>query len=437
MAAERFVVLGLAQARSSWFRELSRWATSASLPVEFLKSMSLEEVRVRLRAGRGLSALLIDDSIPGLDRDLVELAREAGCAVVLVESGRAAPLRTDLGASGLLAGDFTRGDLMHLLAQVAMPLARAGSTAEDLGPRPVHTAGYRADLVSVVGAGGTGTSTVAMALAQGLTADPRRAEQVCLADLALHADLAMLHDTGDVVPGLLELVDAHRGGSPTVETIRSLTWRVESRGYHLLLGLRRHRDWTSLRPRAFEAALDGLRRAFRVVVADVDHDLEGERATGSADVEDRNLMARITCDSSDLVVVVGAAGLTGVHGMLRVTRDLLELGVEGQRILPVVNHAPRGPRARAEHTRAFGDLLAAEGGADRVPSPIFLGARRHLDDLLRDGGRLPAAWVAAVCTPVRALLDRDERERLPQAGSAHEPTPVTPGSLGSWTLDDG
>ena len=51
-------------------------------------------------------------------------------------------------------------------------------------------------------------------------------------------------------------------------------------GYHLLLGLRRHRDWTAVRPHAFAAGLDGLRRAFRVVVADVDADLEGERTTG-------------------------------------------------------------------------------------------------------------------------------------------------------------
>jgi nitrate/TMAO reductase-like tetraheme cytochrome c subunit len=31
MAAERFVLLGLAQVRSAWFRDLSRWATSASV----------------------------------------------------------------------------------------------------------------------------------------------------------------------------------------------------------------------------------------------------------------------------------------------------------------------------------------------------------------------------------------------------------------------
>ncbi|MEQ1786458.1 MAG: hypothetical protein ABL966_05350, partial [Acidimicrobiales bacterium] len=85
MAAERFVVLGVAQVRSAWFREVARWATSAMLPVEFVKAMSVEEVRVRLRSGRGYSALLVDDSLSGLDRDLVDLAREAGCSVIVVD----------------------------------------------------------------------------------------------------------------------------------------------------------------------------------------------------------------------------------------------------------------------------------------------------------------------------------------------------------------
>lgn len=430
MAAERFVVLGLAQVRSVWFREVSRWATSATIPVEFVKTMSLEEVRVRLRSGRGYSALLIDDSISGFDRDLVDLALEVGCAVIVIDSGRSAAAWSDLQASGTLPPDFGRSDLLQALTQVATPLQRAvESTTEPAPASPSR--GYRGRVVAVTGAGGTGRSTVAMSIAQGLAADPRHAGLVCLADLALHADHAMLHHARDVVPGVVELVEAHRGGTPTADAVRSLTWRVHERGYHLLLGLRRHRDWVSLRPRAFEAGLDGLRRGFRVVVADIDDDLEGERLTGSLDVEERNLMARVVSLASDLVVVVGAPGMHGLHGMLRVTRDLLEHGVPGPSILPVVNRAPRGPRARAELTRAFGDLLTAGAGDRGVPTPIHLGERRHLDELLRDGARLPDSWLAPVCGPVLALLDT-----LAEGGDAPqqpEPVAVVPGSLGTWT----
>lgn len=431
MTAERFVLLGLAPARSTWFRDVSRWSTSAVLPVEFLKTMSIEELRVRLRSGRGFSALLIDGSVHGLDRDLMELAREVGCAVVVVDGGRGPASWPELGASAVLPADFTRDDLLQVLGQYATPIARRHEAVTTHGSDR-EAAGYRGQLVAVTGPGGSGRSTVAMAIAQGLAADPRHAELVCLADLALHADQAMLHDARDVVPGIVELVEAHRGGSPTIDAIRSLTWTVERRGYRLLLGLRRHRDWTAVRPRAFDTALDGLRRSFRIVVADIDDDLEGEQTTGSMDVEERNLMARTVSAAADLVVVVGLPGLHGVHAMLRVTRSLLDHGVGGGRILPVVNRAPRGPRARAELTRAFGELLGAGGGTDTVPSPVYLTERRHLDELLRDGGRLPDAWLAPACGPVRGLLDR---QLDPPDNRREEPVAVVPGSLGTWTED--
>ncbi len=214
--------------------------------------------------------------------------------------------------------------------------------------------------MAVTGAPGTGRSTIAAALAQGLASDPRHTDLVCLADLALHADQAMLHGSPDVVPGLTELVEGHRSGAPSIDDVRGLTWHVTTRGYALLLGLRRHRDWTAVRPRAFAAALDGLRRGFRIVVADVDDDLEGEQATGSVDVEERNTIARTTISAADLVLVVGQPGLKGLHSHLRSTRAVLAHGVPGERILPVINRSPKGPRARAELTAAFGALLGGE-----------------------------------------------------------------------------
>jgi len=440
MAAERYVVLGLAQARSGWFRDLARWSNAAVVPVEFIKRMSVEQVRMSLRSGRGLSALLIDDSMSGLDRDLVDLCLESGCAVVLVDSGRARRTWIDLGASAVLPLGFSRAELMQILGQVATPVARSSEAPAQAIVDLRADAAYRGRLIAVTGPGGTGRSTVAMAIAQGLASDARHAGLVCLADLSLHADLAMLHDAADVVPGVVELVEAHRSGTPSVETVRALTWRVDRRGYHLLLGLRRHRDWTAIRPRAFEAGLEGLRRGFRVVVADIDADLEGEALTGSLDVEERNTMARVVADAADLVVAVGEPGLHGVHSLLRVTRDLLHHGVSGGRILPVVNRSPRGPRARAELTRAFGELLEAAIPDHGVPTPVHVGERRNLETDLRDGARLHEGWLAPVCAPVQSLLDRHAGD-LPSPDVVPQRTteqlvPVAPGSLGTWPDDE-
>src|SRR5205085_2658800 len=177
------------------------------------------------------------------------------------------------------------------LAAEARLVQRSHARADDLVARPVPT-GWRGTVVAVTGPGGTGASTTAMALAQALGDDVRQAGMVLLADLRLHAELAMLHDAGDICPGVQELVEAHRGGLPSADEIRSLVLAPAGRSYHLLLGLRRARFWPVLRPQAFAAAFDSLEHTFRVVVCDVDGDLEGEDDGGSVDVEERNVMSR-------------------------------------------------------------------------------------------------------------------------------------------------
>ena len=425
MAVDRYVVLGLAPARSAWFQEVARWATSAVLPVEFVKCVSIEELRVRLASGRAFSAVLVDAAVAGVDRDLADRARAAGCAVLVVDDGRARRDWPAIGASAVLPAALGRNDLASALAEHATPISRGEATAvaADGG---AATSGWRGDLIAVTGAGGVGASTVAMAVAQFLAADARHAGLVVLADLALDADQALLHDSGDVVPGVQELVDAHRSGAPSLEDLRSLTWDVPARGYSLLLGLRRHRDWAALRPRAVEAAVDGLRRAYRIVVADVDPDVEGEDQCGSADVEDRNVLARTAVSRATVVVAVGHPGAKGVHSLVRVLGGLLDVGVDAERVVPVVNRAPRNPRARAEITRAVADLTAGLRGAARLASPLYLPERRRLEDLVRDGARLPASFCATVGAAASAVLEHAPRETAPDAVA------VTPGSLGAW-----
>jgi hypothetical protein len=332
-----------------------------------------------------------------------------------------------LGVDAVLPEPVERDRLLAVLRERARPLPRLD---EVLIPddAPVTPSGWRGRLVAVTGAGGTGTSITAMAIAQGLAADPRDAGQVLLADLALDADQAVLHATGDVVPALAELVDAHRAGHPDAAAVRACTWELDDRRYRLLLGLRRHRDWAALRPRALEAALDSLLRTFKVVVADVDPDLEGEDECGSVDVEERNLCARTAVARADVVVVTAVPGVVGTHRLVRVLDGLLRFGVPAERILPVVTRAPRGPRARAELAAAVPALLAA--GPVPVPTPLFVTERRHLDEVVRDGAPLPRAMTEAPAAAVRALLDATgERARA-------EPEPVRPGSLGAWGVGD-
>jgi hypothetical protein len=431
MASERFVVLGLAHARSAWFRDLGHWAISGAVPAEFVKCVSAEEVRARLASGRSFSALVADAGLPAVDRDLLNVARTAGCVPLVVDDDRVSRDWVALGAAAVLPSGFDRDDLVAVLGTHARPIARSEARSDQLGAAPTTPPAWRCPVAALTGPGGTGVSTAAIALAQALGDDERHAGLVCLADLRLHAEQAVLHDAGDVLPSLQELVEAHRAGEPSPEEVRAQTFGVEDRNYHLLLGLRSARFWSTLRRRAFEAAFDSLQRSYRALVCDVDSDLEGEEEGGSIDVEERNVMARTALRRADVVFVVGLPSMKGVHALVRVLSDALAFGVDAGRIVPVVNCAPRSPRARASLTAAVSELVAPAvaraGGPSAVglAAPVFL-PERKVDDDLHDGARLPSILGAPLAGAFRAVLER--AAPVVPAG----PERVRPGTLGRW-----
>jgi hypothetical protein len=118
--------------------------------------------------------------------------------------------------------------------------------------------------------------------------------------------------------------------------------------------------------------------------------------------------------------------MKGLHSLARVVAGLGTVGVTPDRVLPVVNRAPRRPRQRAEVAEALAALLAPVGHP--AGGPLFLPDRRQVEDALRDGQRLPAALVQPVGRAAGAFLElADERNAEPVG-----PQPVRPGSLGHY-----
>lgn len=412
MSGDRYVLLGLARPRAEWFRRVGQWASTAVLPCEFAKCVSAEEVRARLASGRRWSALLVDGGLPAVDRDLLDAARATGCPVLVVDDGGRA--WGELGAAAVLHPDLDRGALLDALATHAELVGEARPVALDDQPAVPFDLGR---VVAVCGPGGTGVSTVAAALAQGVG---ERGSSVLLADLARNAEQAMLHDVRDVAPGLPELVELHRSRQPAAEEVRGLTFHVVARRYHLLLGLRQAGQWPTLRRRAFDAAFASMRRTFEVTVCDVTADFEGEDVGGSIDVEERNLAARTAVTAADAVLAVGRPGVKGLHSLVRVLGDLAAAGVPPVRVVPVVNAAPRNPRQRAELAAALRELF---DGAGEV---VFLPAK-DVEDELRDVVPLPGSIVAPLTRAYERVLDRVGPLSPPAAA---EPVLVAPGSLG-------
>ena len=426
MVSDRYVVLGLAQPRASWFGAVAQWAHAASIAVEFVKCVSAEEVRARLASGRPFSALLVDAGLTSLDRDLLDAARRADCPVVVVEDPRIRRDWAALGAAAVLGEGFDRGQLVATLSLHARRIRRGDALPG--APTSSGAGGRQADVAVVCGSGGTGSSTIAVALAQGLASVVGQ-EGVLLADFALHAEQAMLHDVRDVVPGVQELVEAHRSGRPQRDDVKAMTFLMKERGYFLLLGLRRSRAWSTLRPRAFEATMSSLEEAFTTLVCDTDAVFEGENETGSLEVQERHTMSRSAAANADVVMAVGLPGMKGIHALVRVVTDVLDFGVSPGRIVPVFNRAPRSPRHRSELARAFAALVPQSAGG-ALPTPIFV-PERGVEEAFRDGVRLPVAMTDPVVGAYRAVLHRSGTS--PVALADAEPRLVRPGSLGAWS----
>lgn len=432
---ERFVVLGVAPVRREWFRRVARWSNEAALPMEFVKCISANEVVSRLESGQPFSAVIVDASTTGLDRDLLDLANAIGCAPIVVDHGLVDRDWAELGARVVLDERFDSGDLLAALEDNAYRIGRGADTAiTEAQAESTKVATGR--VVAVTGAGGIGSSTIAMAIAQGLAKYPEH-QRILLADMALRSSQAMFHDARDVVPGLLELVEAHRLGIPNTAEARSTIHTSPERGYDLLLGLRHERDWLSIPARALSATWTTLAANYRTTICDLTGEFDGAAETGSDDIEDRNRLSRMGARTADLVVVVGGPESWGVHHLVRTMLSLTQIGVPGERILPIINHAPRKARVRASITSAVSDLLASRlSDSSSIVGPTFVPTKRNLEETLRDGDRLPSAFTKILGDTVAALLSELGRSQPVQPVEELEPVAVTPGSLGAWSDDD-
>ena len=416
----RYRVLMLSSPRTTWAPAVTLWASSGAVPVECAPCVSVDELLARVDAGQRWSAALLDGSMPSVDRDVLRRLADRRCPALVVDDGRVVRDWAGLGAAARLSPGFERHELLDALASSSEPVVSPGAAFVP-DPSPVR-AGPSGIVLACCGPGGTGTSTVAAALAQGCAASGR---PTVLLDACLEAEQAMLHDAVEPHAGVQELAEMHRHGTPPPDHIAAVVMRVERRDYGLIAGLRRARFWGAVRPTAYAAAVESLARYYGAVVIDTDADFETESDGGSIDVEDRTAMARLSVARADAVFCVGEPSTKGLHALNRVLVDLANAGVRPERTVPVFNRCVRSARVRSQYVRALADLTPWRG--DDAHPPLFLTARA-IDDAHRDGSTFPGPMV-------RALMIGAERAiRTAGGAAAPEPTPrwqrIVPGELG-------
>jgi len=398
--SQRYVLLVLDDRVGSVVSLIRRAIAERGLVAEVVICGSADEAVARLRAGRRYSAVLAHTSDLGIE-GVSAAARRLATPFIVV---------------GADPGPCSPASLCLAVRTQTVAVRRADyAGAVDLAPTTPYSGLRRGHLVAVCGAGGAGTSVIAAALAVGLAggpADQATGRRLLLADFALHSDQAMLHGLPDTTAGLLDLTALFRYRCPGVHQVRAIP--VDVGRYRLLAGLRRSAQWTAVSPPTFDAALRGLVAAFEMVVAEVTGEFEGENEVGSIDTEERNHMARHAVREADVVVVVGGPGTAATRRLGLLIEALCDLGVDPERIQPVVNRITAPPWERAQWspppggrrlTTAVG--IPELGGVDTVP--------------------LPPDLAGNLCPAVRARL------RQAPARSCHPAlTPVLSGSIGCW-----
>ncbi len=376
----RPVVAALAHTRAAWPTSIATWTTSGTLGLEFLLCLSAAELVATLASGRQVDAVLVDSTSSQVDRDLVSSIRRSGATPIGIEAGAPGGEWEALDVHDVLSDSFGPDDLLEVLGRCCS----AGSLAERRRSRvELPTPDDPTPLVAVCGTGGAGASTVAMATAQAMASDHPR---IVLVDGAPRAHLAMYHDTGDVIPGLGDLVALARNGSIDPADVPRFTHETR-RGYRLLLGSPTTREARRLPASSTAEAIDAVARSSDLVV--VDHD--GDHWA--------NTIAAALVDRCSTWTVVTTADMRGLHGAARLVAEAVEAGVPQNRVLVLCN---RVRRSDARRLRFASDLAALLPDLD-PPACGFVPAAR-LDPVHRDVSALPTSVAEAAARAVRRCL---------------------------------
>lgn len=407
-----FVIAAVALPRSDWLSRIGHWASSASLPIELTRCLSTTELLALIASGKRLSAVLIDPTVPGADRDLIDNARKIGAPTIAVSTRRAQRDLTGIGFVEILPDSFTAAELIGVLDQHSAPIPRGAPRQVRLDAALVDAASS-GHLVAVMGSGGVGSTTVSMMAAQSLAdglGSPQRAaanrRSVALVDGSLRANMSMYHDVGDIIPSISELVELHRMDEPDPDAIRSLLFNIPERNYSLLLGMRRPRDWATMRAASTRSAINGLTRCYDVVVVDHDDSCDGEAETGSLDVEERHVIARHTLSHANAVICVGTTGMKGMYDLSWLIQEAVRLDVAPDKIIPVINFAPRRPALRASLSRTLIDAT----GITTHPA-VFIPFFHRMEDTQRSVSALPQS--RPITQALHKILDMPRNSRQP------------------------
>ncbi len=306
--------------------------------------------------------------------------------------------------------------------------AKSKTRAKSTPPRksgihePNHPMSYLS-VVSVLGPGGTGSSTVAMSIAQVLG---QGSEPSILLDGRTKGELAFLNEAGKHRLTVNELISASRVHSLSVEEVGSYLEFVPSRKYRLLKASSNPHAWLGWDPESIDTTLDSLSRSTRHLVADLNGSIFNLEETGCSDTASMESLTKACLDRSDLVVIVAGPDTKGLYSLTEMIQELHRAGFGDIASLVVINRTEpsRLKRHLAERQlESFLETAIKSASSSKAPLKYSLVSipNRSLERTHCEVEAIPE-WI---CGPIRTSL----------AGLATEIQNVTTKRLGIKTSE--
>ncbi len=210
-------------------------------------------------------------------------------------------------------------------------------------------------LVVVIGPGGAGVSSVALAISEALS----RSDSTLLIDAQTRPEIGFLLNLDPATPGLSDLLYASPGefGSADLQEFVHL----ESARFMVLPGVRSPKHKELVNGENVESLLTSASATARYVVVDSESDSSDLASGAFYGATGRSLLNRAVLERASRVVLVCDASPKGLFSFGTLLRDVVESQIALPKMDLVINRSPDSSRRRREIELEVAQISAIQG----------------------------------------------------------------------------
>ncbi len=238
--------------------------------------------------------------------------------------------------------------------------------------------------IGVLGVGGSGASTIAMAVAQSFAGEHR----VNLIDLVVEGSQRMYHDIDIVQPGVTEAIAGSRVMNVGDDYFERFKIPILERGYLLMLSISHQNQLEALRRSDLGEAIERLKRTSDITIFDLDPDFASgsirESATITPTAPTEEVLREI-----DAVIIVVNEDYRSLHRGVNLGRRLIDEGFSTSQIAIINNDNHQSTPSSIRQIRKLPALLQEYGPQRQTEKTEAMDQARSLREDVPNGSRGP------------------------------------------------